>query len=124
MIEIPSGVDLHKDARPDDQFELWYKPLKMEVYGSPYAYQQITWSSDLGVYFTVCIAGYVTRWYSGSAKIDGTRTRMFWAGQLGGTPEESWKDYYVVNKWAKELTSFRISTSKLDCYRWDNCGGI
>jgi hypothetical protein len=120
------GVDLQKGARPDDHFVLWRKPLQMKVWGNPYIYQTITWYDAQGIqYFKVHILGWYTRWYTGNrAKIDGTRTKMFWAGQLGGQSHVLDQDLYVMNTWSKEMSSFRFHGTPLDLYRWDNQAGI
>jgi hypothetical protein len=119
------GVDLQKGARVQDQFELWRKPVQMKVWGNPYVYQTVTWYDQAGIaYFKVHILGWFTRWYTGTAKIDGTRTRMFWSGQLGGREYMLDQDLYVMNRWEKELKSFRVHNQPLDLYRWDNMGGI
>jgi hypothetical protein len=97
----------------------------MEVSGSPYVYQTVKWYApgQDEPYFTVTIAGYVTRWYTGKAKIDGTRTGMLYNGELGD-PAGLDKGLYVKNRWSKEQASCRVSTGKIDCYRPENQGGI
>ena len=69
--------------------------------------------------------GWWLRWYWGTGKVDGTRTQMYWNGQLGdpGDPPGDPK-CYVVNTWAQEMWSVRFHKDSLDLYRWDNQGGI
>jgi hypothetical protein len=130
---LPDGVNLYWGNDPDrqDQYELWRWPVSpdnyMKVSGNPYTKQTIRWYSRYGMvpYLTVTIAGWYARWYTGQAKIDGTRTQMLWNGELGGNgPAMKAAGLYVVNRWPQELWSVRWHGDKLDLYRWDNQGGI
>jgi hypothetical protein len=124
-------LDLGQGARPEDDFTLWKRPLCMKTFGSPWFFQRVLWFAcsevedpyKLGLqpYFEASILFWFFRWYTGTAKIDGTRTKMYWYGQLGGVPDQS---MYVVNRWSKEMFSVRIRWRKPDHMRYDNMGGI
>ena len=119
-------IDLQKGARAADKFHLTCRAISHTVWGYPWLLQRITWHGLLlptgkPAHFTAWIAGWWLRGYWGTAKVDGTRTRMYWNGELGdkGNPT-----CFVANTWAEELWSVRFHKDALDLYRWDNMGGI
>jgi hypothetical protein len=58
----------------------------------------------------------------GTVKCDGTRTRMYWAGQLGDKEPRS-TDLFVMTTTTKELSAFCWRSNGAGKPRWDGMGG-
>lgn len=115
---------LHKDARPIDQFHLEYTPPVMTAWGSDYLFRRVHWTLERGVFASYIVAWFI-RWYWGTAKVDGTRTHAYRAGQLCPEREDLRRAVaYVVTTTPSEMVSFRIRWRRPSRERWDNMGGI
>ena len=124
-------LNLNKGTRPDEVFYLqwWAIAPNPDVWGWPWLCQRVHWPNlgEKGCSFSSWILFWVFRWYRGTAKCDGTRTRMYWQGQLddGQLPMYTPSKFkYVITSTPKEMFSFRFSLKKPDHQRWDNMGGI
>lgn len=122
-------LDLQRGARPTDQFYLQrgqpvphtrtVGPLRVTTWsnlfradGTPATFRS-WWIGKL-------------QWYSGTAKCDGTRTRMYWGGQLDdGVAPRYVPDAaaYVMTQTPAELSAFRWRAQGPGAVNWDNQGG-
>jgi len=60
------------------------------------------------------------QWYHGTAKCDGTRTRMGWAGQLGDPTDPT---QYVITTTPSEMHAVRWRSNGPSEPTWDGMGG-
>ena len=117
-------IDLTKGARPDEQFHLYCLEPIMHTRGWDWLYRSVTWTFPIGEErFTTYIFLWFFRWYYGTMKVDGGRTLMMWAGQLGEISTNS-LNCYVMTTTPKELFSVRIRWRRPDRERPLNMGGI
>ena len=130
-------LNLHQGARHDERFHLQYGTPKPHGVGVDWLLRRVWWT---GVYlpdvapdgapllahqrsgrFASWVVLWVVRWYWGTVKCDGTRTRAYWGGQLG---EPVLAGAFVMTTTPKEMFSFRLRWRRPDRERWDNMGGI
>ena len=126
-------LDLGKGARPDEQgyFHLSPGPPMAHVKRVWVVYKKVTWSNlfladgSPGKWESWWLIGNLIHYYRGTAKIDATRTHMYWNGQLDdgkGLPYVPDPTKYVVTTLPKEMRSFRIMTDPGE-YSWQDMGG-
>lgn len=123
-------LDLHKGARPDERFHLQDGPPVPTV--KRFLFNKlVTWSNlilpdgSAGKWSSWWLIGNALHWYKGNCKCDGTRTRMYWNGQLDdgqGVPYKPDPNKYVMTTTEKEKFSVRFFTDPGDPV-WDNMGG-
>mgnify|MGYP001612450376 FL=1 len=119
-------IDLHKNARPDEQFFLAQCVPTMTTWGRDWVYRSVKWTFGdcyCDSWFTTYILFWCIRWYVGSAKVDGGRTLMLRKGELGA-PYSSYIHAYVITTTPKEMYSFRLRWRRPDRERPLNMGGI
>lgn len=127
-------LDLHKGARPDEKFHLQTgKPVakvKRKWWGLGLV-KIVTWSNlflpdgQPGKFQSHWLIGNALYWYEGDCKCDGTRTRMYWAGQLDdgqGTPYVPDPNKFVMTTTPKEMYSMRFFVDPGEA-TWDGMGG-
>ena len=126
-------LDLGKGARPDEQgyFHLQSGPPVPHISTVGWLWKKVTWSNlfladqSPGRWESWWLIGNSLHIYKGTAKVDGTRTRMYWRGQLDDgkgllyTPDPN---LYVVTTLPKEMLSVRLFT-KPSPPHWDSMGG-
>jgi hypothetical protein len=122
--------NLYLNARPDERFHLQMGPPIPHVTRLGLV-KRVTWSNLIlpdgspGHFTSWWVLGNAIHWYRGNVKCDGTRTRMYWAGQLDdGELPHYVPDLtkYVMTTTQKEKTSVRFFTKPGDPV-WDNMGG-
>ena len=127
-------LDLHKGARPDEKFHLqtgkpvatitrpWWRLGLVKI---------VTWHNiflqdgTAGKFQSHWLLGNGIYWYEGTVKCDGTRTRMYWSGQLDdGKGPAYWPDLnqYVMTTTETEKHSVRFFVDPGDA-QWDSMGG-
>lgn len=123
-------LDVHKGARPDERFHLQTGPPVPSVLNL-WVVKRIVWrhlflaDGSPGTFTSWWVMGNALHWYQGTVKCDGTRTRMYWAGQLDdGLPPTYRPDtrQYVMTTTPKEKFSLRIFVNPGEPV-WDNMGG-
>lgn len=123
-------LNLHLNAREDERFHLQT--------GAPTPHvtrfligKRIRWTGlflfdgSPGEFVSWWLFGNGLHWYRGTAKIDGTRTRMYWWGQLDDGYGEKYvpdSTQYVVTTTPKEMRSVRFFVDPGEP-TWDNMGG-
>ena len=116
-------TDLMKGARPDEHFHLQAGPPVPHVVRL-LGLRRTAWSnlflSDGTPATFISWWLWKLQWYHGTAKCDGTRTRMAWAGQLGDPVA---LDQYVMTTTPKEMHAFRWRSAGPSDPTWDNQGG-
>ena len=120
-------IDLYKNARPDEVFNLSSWPVVMRTWGRDWLYRSVKWQIGdpvQGDWFNSYVVLWCFRWYVGNAKVDGGRTLMLRSGELGEGPDPTYAGAYVVTYTAKEMLSFRVRWRRPDRERPLNMGGI
>lgn len=120
-------INLHKNARPDEVFNLSSWPVVMRTWGRDWLYRSVKWRMDDPVrndWFNSYVVLWFFRWYIGNAKVDGGRTLMLRNGELGELPSADLRTAWVITYTAKEMLSFRIRRRRPDRERPLNMGGI
>lgn len=112
-------VQLTKNARPDERFHLQDgAPVRVSHVDWGWI-RRTRWSFAPGSFTSWWFANHL-QWYHGTAKCDGTRTRMGWAGQLGDPTAPT---QYVITTTPSEMHAFRWRTNGPGEPLWDNQGG-
>lgn len=123
-------LNLHKDARPDERFHLQTGPPVPKVVNLWFM-KRVTWKNLVlpdgspGYFHSWWLIGNAIHWYQGNVKCDGTRTRMYWWGQLDDgiapvyIPDST---QYVMTTTTKEKVSVRFFVDPGEPV-WDNMGG-
>lgn len=123
-------LNLHKGAKEYERFHLQYGPPVPKVWKF-LGMKHVSWSNlclpdgTAGRFSSWWLIGNVIHWYRGDMKCDGTRTRMYWAGQLDdgqGTPYTPDPRQYVMCTTEKERFSLRGFVDPGEP-TWDNMGG-
>lgn len=123
-------LDLHKGARSDERFHLQGgAPVARKTrFGFGYV---ITWSNiqqedgTPGTFRSWWFFGGKIHWYQGNTKCDGTRTRMYWYGQLDDGKEPPYVPdplMYVMTTTPKEKLAVRFNQTP-SAPTWDAMGG-
>lgn len=125
-------LNLHKDdPTPTHFYHLQHGPPVPRVKNIFGIMKRVTWSNLFlpdgtpGTFTSWWIIGNAIHWYSGNVKCDGTRTRMYWAGQLDDgqvppyTPDLT---KYVMTTTEKEKLSVRFFVDPGEP-TWDGMGG-
>ena len=124
-------LNLHLNARPDERFHLQTGPpvpLIKTLWG---LYKRVTWRNlwlpdgSPGRFISWWVIGNALHWYKGTAKIDGTRTYMYWNGQLDDGVAPTYvpdAEQYVVTTTQKERFSVRFFVDPGEVV-WTNMGG-
>ena len=125
------SLDLTKGARPDERFHLQFGPPVPQVKNIFGLLKRVTWDNlrlpdgTAGFFTSWWIIGNAIHWYKGTAKVDATRTYMYWNGQLDNgvlpvyTPDPK---KYVVCTTEKEKFSVRFFVDP-GTPEWSNMGG-
>ena len=123
-------LNLHKDAKPFEHFHLQMgQPIPHVV--NLKIFKRVVWENlqlpdgSPGFFSSWWIIGNAIHWYLGNVKCDGTRTRMYWAGQLDDGVEPVYVPdltHYVMSTTEKEKTSVRFFVDPGEPV-WDNMGG-
>lgn len=123
-------LNLHLNARPDEHFHLQTGTPIPHVSRAWFIYKKVTWSHLLladgtpGKFTSWWLIGNALHWYKGNVKCDGTRTRMYWNGQLDdGLPPTYRPDEtkYVMTTTKKEQTAVRFFVDPGEP-TWDGMG--
>lgn len=123
-------LDLMKDARPDERFHLQVGAPVPHV-TNLWLIKRVTWShlfledGSSGTFVSWWVLGNAIHWYRGTVKCDGSRTRLYWNGQLDdGLPPPYRPDptNYVMTTTSKERVSVRFFVDPGEPV-WDNMGG-
>lgn len=123
-------LDLLKGARVDERFHL-QRGRPVATVSQSWFHKTITWSNIFlpdgapATFVSRWIFGRALHWYRGTAKCDGTRTRMYWAGQMDdgrATRYVADSDAYVMTTTHKEMASVRFFVKPGEP-TWDNMGG-
>lgn len=123
-------LDLNKGARPDERFHLQTGAPIPQVTRFLIG-KRVTWNGlyladgSPGYFVSWWLFGNGLHWYRCNAKVDGTRTRMYWAGQLddGVVPQYIPNPIkYVVTTTKKEMASVRFFVDPGEP-TWDGMGG-
>ncbi len=123
-------LDLHKGARPDERFHL-QRGQPVSTVWRWFSIKRVTWShlflpdGTPGSWVSWWVIGNALHWYKGTVKCDGTRTRMYWAGQLDdgqGAPYVPDLSCFVMTTTEKEMRSVRFFVDPGEP-TWDNMGG-
>jgi len=124
-------LNLHKGAKDFERFHLQTGPPVPRVKNIFGIIKRVTWSNLFladgtpGYFTSWWIIGNAIHWYSGNVKCDGTRTRMYWGGQLDDGIAPVYQPdprQYVMTTTQKEKTSVRFFVDPGDPV-WDNMGG-
>ena len=131
MFRPKMSLDLHKGAKDFEKFHLQIgKPLFAITKFGP-LFKKVSWynltlpTGAAGYFESYWLFGNAVHWYKGDCKCDGTRTRMYWAGQLDDgklphyTPNPS---FCVMTTTEKEKGSVRFFVDPNEP-AWDNMGG-
>ena len=117
------SLDLTKGARPDERFHLQVGPPVPHVVRL-LGLRRTAWGhlflSDGTPATFISWWLWKLQWYHGTAKCDGTRTRMAWAGQLGDPVA---LDQYVMTTTPSEMHAFRWRSKGPSEPTWDGMGG-
>lgn len=109
-------LDLMKGAKEYERFHLQDGPPVPHV-TNLWFMKRVTWSNlfledgSPGEFISWWIIGNAVHWYKGTAKIDATRTHMYWDGQLDNAVWPTYvpdKNKYVVTTTEKEKFSVRF----------------
>jgi hypothetical protein len=112
-------IDLMKNARVDERFHLQDGPPVIRRAFDWGWLRRTKWAGGPDVFVSWWLFGHL-QWYHGTAKCDGTRTRMAWNGELG---EKLSEHIYVMTTTPTELSAFRWRTNGPGDLNWDNQGG-
>lgn len=126
-------LDLGKQARPDEHgyFHLQTGPPVAHVARLWVFWKRVTWTNLFlkdgtpGWWESTWLIGNAVHYYRGNAKVDATRTFMYWNGQLDdgqGMPYVPDPNKYVVTTLKSEMTSVRFFTDPSEPH-WDAMGG-
>lgn len=125
-------LQLDKGARDDERghFFLGPEPVLHSFKAGRFGYREAVWSvpkadGERGWFVSRWWFGHL-QYYRGDAKCDGTRTRMYWQGQLDdgqGEPYQPHLSQYVYTDLPRELWAFRWRQGGPGEPRWDNMGG-
>jgi len=122
-------LNLHKGAKDFERFHLQPGPPVPKVLNLWFM-RRITWSNlwlpdgTAGYFSSWWIMGNAVHWYRGNVKADGTRTRMYWAGQLDDDQEPRYLPdprKYVMTTTEKEKFSVRFFVDPGEP-TWDGMG--
>jgi hypothetical protein len=120
-------LDIAKGAREDERehfhlmrgaptyYQYKFGPFRKTVWRMPFMG---------GSYFT-SYWFWKIQFYTGNCKVDGTRTTMYWLGQLddgGFPPYISNTQQYVVTTHPKEMKAFRFRRNGPGEPAWNNMG--
>lgn len=123
-------LDLHLNARSDERFHLQTGEPRPIISGGWFK-RTIRWTNLFlpdgtpGVFVSTWMFGNSVHWYSGTVKCDGTRTHMYWWGQLDDGVEPKYTPsiiQYVMTTTPKEMLSVRLFTKPGELV-WSNMGG-
>ena len=124
-------LNLNLGARPDERFHLQTGapvPTTTRIW---WLYKRVTWSNltlpdgSPGRWSSWWLIGNAVHWYTGTCKCDGTRTRMYWAGQLDDGHAPRYRPdpaQYVMTTTEKEKFSVRFFVDPGEP-SWDTMGG-
>jgi len=124
-------LNLHKDARPDERFHLQTGQPVPEIRRTWFFYKIVEWKNlwlpdgSPGWFCSWWLLGNAIHWYSGNVKCDGTRTLMYWAGQLDDGQDPRYvpdSNKYVMTTTKKEKSSVRFFVDPGEPL-WSNMGG-
>lgn len=127
-------LDLHKGARDDERFHLQTGPPVATVSRKWWGLglvKVVTWGNlflpdgSPGRFCSYWVIGNALHWYEGDCKVDGTRTYMYWAGQLDDGQGPAYVpdlNKYVVCTTDKEKYSVRFFVDPGEPI-WSNMGG-
>ncbi len=118
-------INLMKDARPDEVFHLQTGQPEVEHHFDWWVLRRTVWSN---LWLKYGGEAHWTSWwlfnhlqiYYGTAKCDGTRTQMYWNGQLG---EKGSPTMYVMTTTPSEMWAFRWRTNGPTPPIWNDMGG-
>ena len=123
-------IDLHAGAKDFERFHLQTgRPVAHVL--NLWVVKRVRWShlvlpdGSPGQFVSWWLLGNAIHWYRGTTKCDGSRTRMYWTGQLddGRLPHENPDPRnYVMTTTEKELFSVRFFVDPGEPL-WDNMGG-
>lgn len=113
------SLDLLRGARADERFHVQDGPPVVVSHFDWGILRRTVWHSAPGRFTSWWLVGHL-QWYHGTAKCDGTRTRMAWDGQLGDRLPMT---RYVMTTTPAELSAFRWRTQGPGPPVWDNQGG-
>lgn len=123
-------LNLQKDGKDFERFHL-QTGVPVPKVTNLWFMKRVTWGNlylpdgTLGFFSSWWLIGNAIHWYHGNVKLDGTRTRMYWAGQLddGQTPAYvPDKNKFVMTTTLKEKFSVRFFVDPGEPV-WDNMGG-
>lgn len=123
-------LNLHQGAKNYERFHLQTGAPVPHV-TNLWFMKRVTWSNlrlpdgTAGYFSSWWLIGNAIHWYRGNVKNDGTRTRMYWAGQLDDGQEPRYIpdiSQYVMTTTEKEKTSVRFFVDPGEPV-WDNMGG-
>jgi len=112
-------LNLHLNARPDERFHLQDGPPEIISSFDWGWLRRTVWRHAPGSFTSWWLCRRL-QWYHGTAKCDGTRTRMGWEGQLG---DRTMPNQYVITTTVSEMSAFRWRTKGPGVIVWDNQGG-
>lgn len=124
-------LNLLKQTEPYERFHLQVGPPVPHVTKIFGVIKRVTWSNvqlsdgSPGSFVSWWLIGNAIHWYQGTAKCDGTRTRMYWAGQLDdglGEPYVPDLNRYVMTTTDKERRAVRFFVDPGEP-TWDGMGG-
>jgi len=113
------SLDISKGARPDERFHLQTGPPVVASHVDWGWLRRTRWSCAPGSFTSWWLFGHL-QWYHGTAKCDGTRTRMGWNGELG---DPTAPDQYVITTTPSEMHAFRWRSKGPGEPIWSNMGG-
>jgi hypothetical protein len=124
-------LNLTKNARPDERFHLQTGQPVATVWSLFGLLKRVTWSHIFladgtpGSFTSWWVLGNAIHWYQGNVKCDGSRTQMYWGGQLDDglpPPYIPLKTKYVMTTTRKEMLSVRFFVDPAQP-EWDLMGG-
>jgi hypothetical protein len=125
-------LDVGKGKRADERFHLQSGPPVPHLWRSWFGIvRHVTWSNlfledgSPGQFESWWIIGNALHWYKGTVKIDGTRTRMYWSGQLddgNGARYIPDANKYVATTTEREKFSVRFFVDPNNPPTWDTMG--
>ncbi len=123
-------LDLHKDARPDEKFHLQLGMPMSRLVRFGIGYRRVwdnLWLADgtPGRFMSWWLFGERITWYRGNVKCDGSRTYMYWNGQLDDGVEPHYTpdpEMYVMTTTEKEKLAVRFNQTPGDG-AWSDMGG-
>lgn len=119
-------MNLYLNARPDEVFYLQDGEPQPHWWGVRWLVRRVWWtnifdaSNDHATWVSWTFLWFF-HFYHGTAKCDGTRTAMYWSGQLGEPRNDS---KYVMTATPKEMLAVRFRRNGMDAVPvWNNMGG-